>query len=116
MPYTAPPQQWDHTAIVADTYQPAEARLVDEDGEPYSLAGVTGVAQVRAVPGGAVALTPTVTITDAADGRFTWAAAAASTASLQPGDYQYGVRLTWGDGTVRTVLFGVVRFQPSRVS
>jgi hypothetical protein len=57
-----------------------------------------------------------VTITDATDGRFTWASPASDTDDLQPGDYQYGVRLTWGDGTVRTVLFGVVRFLPSRVS
>jgi len=113
--YTSPPQYFDHELIVGDTYQPAVVTLVDAADAPYSLVGVTGVAELRERVGGAVVLTPTVTVTDAAGGSFTWASTAAQTAGLRPDAYNYGVRLTWGDGTVRTILAGVVTVLAARV-
>jgi hypothetical protein len=113
--YTSPPQYFDHELVAGDTYQAAVVTLLDGAGAAYDLTGVTGLAELRERVGGAVVLTPTVTITSPAGGQFTWASPAAQTASLRPDTYNYGVRLTWGDGTVRTILAGVVTVLAARV-
>lgn len=111
--YTGTPVRWDHTLICGDTYQPGTVTLKDGNGTAYSLVGASGVASVKTVPGGAAVLSPTVTITDAANGTFTWSDTAAHTAAIAPGEYWYWVRLTFADGTVVTVLEGQVRALPS---
>lgn len=111
MAYTSAPQRWDHELIVGDTYQPAEVALVDDDGTAVSLTGATGLMQLVDEPGGAVLATGTVTITSGAGGTFTWAIAAATTASLIPQTAHYAVRITFSDGSIRTVLEGRVQIR-----
>lgn len=115
---TADPARWDFSAVIGDTLQPAS--FVLDDGAtpavPYDLTGVTGECQIRSEPGGALILAPTVTITDAAEGEFTFASSAAATADLAPGRARYAVRLTWPSGEVRTVIEGVVTIRSGVVS
>lgn len=114
MAYDAPPQRFDHELRIGDTYQPVEVQLTDETGAAYSIVGATGTAKVRDRDGN-VLLTPTVTLTDAANGRFTWSSTAAETAALKAGEAEFGVRLTFADTTVRTILLGHVTILPSAV-
>lgn len=111
--YTADPQKWDHNLWIGDTYQPVEVSLIDSAGVAIDLTGVEGDAQIRTEVGGRVLLEPTVTITDDAGGTFTWSSPATETAALAAGPAIYSVRLTWVDGTVRTILEG--RIQIKRV-
>jgi hypothetical protein len=117
--YSADPVRYDHSAVIGDTYQVGVLQVgsVGTDGTvtPYSLAGASGVASVKQVRGGSAVLSPTVTITDAANGRFTWSDTAAHTAALSPGDYEYAVRLTFADGSVRTIVYGTVHFLGTRI-
>lgn len=114
--YTAPPQVFDHDLWIGDTYQPAVIQLLDSTGAAYNLTGASGVCELRTESGGEILLAPTVSLTDAANGKFTWSSTAVQTAALKPGRAVFGVRLTFGDGTKRTILIGTVTIRPSRVT
>lgn len=113
---TSEPIRWDWTLLIGDTAQPASFVLEDAAGVAYDLTGVTGECQIRQETGGLVILTPTVTITDATAGTFTFAAPASATADLAPGRARYAVRLTWPDETARTIVEGTVTIRHSAVS
>jgi predicted alpha/beta-hydrolase family hydrolase len=115
VPYTAPPMKWDHELIIGDTYQPATVQLVDADDVAYPLDGATGECQIRTEPGGELLLSPTVTVDGTTD-TFTWSSAVAATAVLLPQRAKYSLRLTFSDGSKRTVLEGVVTIRRSVVS
>lgn len=91
-------------------------QLVDETGAPYSISGSTGVVQIREQPGTAAILEPVYTIESASNGEFYWLSPAASTASLAPGVYQYAARVTFSDGSVRTIVEGLVTVRRVAVS
>jgi hypothetical protein len=110
------PIRWDWTLLIGDTAQPASFILEEEDGTPYDLTGVTGECQIRAEAGGLVLLEPTVTVTDATAGTFTFSSPSTATDDLAPGRARYAVRLTWPDATVRTVVEGTVTIRLSAVS
>lgn len=114
--YTADPQQYNHDLWIGDTYEPVTVRLVDSTGTAYNLTGVTGACELRTEDGGQVLLSPTVSLVDAADGKFKWTSTATDTAALKPGFAVFGVKLTWGDGTKKTILFGRVSLRPKRVT
>jgi hypothetical protein len=103
--WTADPFVHDAVCIVGDTLL-LQFALEDSDGVAHNLSGVTGTASIRTEPGGLSVASPTVTVTSAADGEWEVELAAASTASLSPGSYRWAARLTWGDGTVKTVVEG----------
>lgn len=105
--YTADPAWFDFTQVIGDTLL-LQVALADAEGVAHDLTGVTATASVLTEIGGASVLDLTVTVTDAAAGEFEVGAAAADTAELDPGTYRYAVRITWGDGTVRTVLEGAM--------
>lgn len=108
MSYTAPPKRYDHELVVGDTYL-VIGRLLDAAGTAYDITGATGVAKVRSEPSGEVLLTPTVSlVTDGSDGYFQWTATAATTAALAPGRAQFALRLTFADGSKRTVVKGSI--------
>lgn len=107
MSYTAGPVRWDHDLIIGDTYFPAVAALATDD-VALDITGATGVAELRAEPGGAVVASPTVALIDGAAGTFKWALPAATTAIIPARSYLYFVRLTFADGSIRTVLEGRV--------
>lgn len=108
MTYTAPPVRYDHDLIIGDSYQPAEVQLLDAAGDPVSLVGATGTSALVSESTGSTLASPTVTVTDAANGRFTWSLAAATTAGLSVGYAAFYVRLTFGDTTVRVPINGRV--------
>lgn len=116
MAYTSPPVIWHHELVIGDTYSPAVIRLTDADGDPYDLTGATGVAELRTEPGGMLLLTPTVALVDADDGQFSWSSTAAATAGLVPAKARYSVRLTFADGSKRTILEGTVLIRRSVVT
>ncbi len=117
LPYTSPPQRWDHELIVGDTYQPAVVALTDSEGAAHDLTGATGEVQLRTEPGAALALSATWALVGSGSlGTFTWSASAASTASLAPGRYSYAVRVTFSDGSKRTVLEGTVTARRSVIA
>lgn len=117
MPYTSPPQRWDHELIVGDTYRPGVVVLEDSTGAAHDISGSTGEVQLRTEPGAALALSATYALdTDGTDGRFYWSASAAATAALAPGRYAYAVRLTFGDGSKRTILEGIVTVKKSVIA
>jgi hypothetical protein len=106
--YTAKPILWDHQLVIGDTYQPLIVQLLQSTGAAYDLTGVTGEAVIQDEAGGNVLVTATVSIVDAAAGKFTWSAPVADTEDLQPGNGVYSVRLTWPSGPTRTILCGNV--------
>lgn len=106
--YTADPFRFDHELVIGDTYQPATVTLQDSAGTAHSLSGATGLCYLREEPGGEILLTPTVTVTNAANGIFTWSSTAAATAALVPGKARYGVRITFSGGEKRTIVEGYV--------
>lgn len=114
MSYDAAPVQWDHELIIGDTYAPGVVQLADTlnaDGTvatAFDLTGATGTCALAPEPGAAAVLSPTVALVVAADGTFQWTAPASATADLQPGRYRYSVRLTFSDGTKRTIVHGTV--------
>lgn len=111
--YTAEPRRFDHKHRIGDTLQPAEATLYDGDGVALSMDGVTGECAIRREPGGAVLAEPAVAC---AGTSFTWRAEVEELLEVsEPGRYVYGVRLTWPDGTVRTVLIGDITAEASTI-
>lgn len=68
-------------------------------GQPVDLTGYTIRAQVRTAQGALLA-TLTPTITDAPGGRVQLRAAAATTATWEPGSYRYDVEFTSPAGDV----------------
>ena len=114
--YTADPFRFDHELIIGDTYQPCTVTLKDSTGTAYSLSGATGVCYLREEPGGEILLTPTVTVTDAAAGIFTWSASATLTAALVPGKARFAVRITFASGDKRTIVEGDVKIRRGVIS
>jgi hypothetical protein len=117
--YTAAARQWDHELVIGDTYHPADVTLKDSAGDAYDITGASGTALITTEPtGGTTLATPTVAlVTDGSDGQFRWTVAAATTAALTAGTRaHYSVRLTFADGTKRTILYGVVEFVKHPVS
>lgn len=107
--FSGVPIGWDHTLQVGDTYLPlAEVTLRDGDGVALNLTGVTGEVQLRNEDTLALVLTPTFALVDAAAGKFKWSSPPADTTALSAGRAAYSVRLTWPDGTIRTILDGTV--------
>ncbi|MEQ1565381.1 MAG: hypothetical protein ABMA64_07065 [Myxococcota bacterium] len=115
MSWTAQPQRFDLVHLVGETLA-LTVELVDADGVAVDLTGATGEAAVVAELGGGVVLEPVVTVTSAAGGQFTVTSTAAATAGLRPGTYRWGVRVTFGDGSVKTILEGelLARYSPVR--
>lgn len=116
MAYTAPPVQFDHELVIGDTYQPAEVQLTDGAGAGVSLSGATGEMQLRQEPGAVLIASGTVSIVSASEGIFSWSISAATTAALVPGTAQFSVRITFGDGTKRTVIEGTVTIRRAVVA
>jgi hypothetical protein len=110
-----PVVRYDWRLIPGDTVSVAFA-VKDSTDTAVSLAGASGVCQIRSEAGGELLLSPAVTVTDAATGAFTIASSAASTADLAPGIARYAVRLTLGDATVYTVREGTVSITASVIS
>lgn len=109
MSYDAAPVRWDHELVLGDTYSPGVVTLVDGADLPLDLTGVEGAAALRREPGDEAVLAPTVEIlSPETDGQFRWRSDATDTASLAAGTYRYGVRLTWPDGTAKTIVEGTV--------
>ncbi len=108
MSYTAPPMRYDHELIIGDTYLTI-AELVDSAGTAFDATGATGVALISTETGGTVLESPAVAlVTDGTDGAVQMSLTAAETAALTAQDALFFMRLTFADGTVRTVLEGRV--------
>lgn len=90
--------------------------LTDDTGTAYNIAGSTGLIQLRSEPGASVVLTPTYAIEDGPNGELSWSSPASETEDLAPGVYQYAVRVTFSDTTVRTILEGRVTVRRVAVS
>ena len=91
--------------------------LLTDNAEPPVAIDITGwvfLAEVRRRPGEASATTPvatmTVTVTDAPGGAFEVSIASGVTKLIGAGDYSYDVQATEADGTVRTLVRGVITF------
>ncbi len=95
-----------HELIIGDDYRPlVYGRLKDPTGAFYSLSGASGVAKVKTEFGGEVLATPTVTFAqDATSWYFYWALADDVTALLKPQEAYLSVRITFSDGTKKTVV------------
>lgn len=107
--YDAPPLRWDHELVIGDTYAPGVVALEDDTGAAHDITGATGEVRISEQVGGTVLLSPTWALVGAGTlGTFQWTDTAANTALLQSGRYPYAVRVTFSDGSKRTVLEGFV--------
>ncbi len=112
--YADKPVAFVHELIVGDDYRPVVVcRLKDADGAYYSLVGALGIAKLKREFGGQTLLTPTVTFgSDATSDYFYWTAPAAETELLSPMEAALSIRLTFGDGTKKTVIRTLLTIAP----
>jgi len=112
MPYSADPKRFDELSVwIGDTLHSGDIILQDAAGVAYSLAGASGECVVLSEPGGDTLLSPTVTISGPSTGTFYFSDTAANTADLAPQTGQFFIRLTFGDGTKRTILYGKIEIR-----
>jgi len=86
---------------------------VQENNSALDLTGYTARAQMRSThDSDSIALSFTVTVSDATNGILTMLASATSTASLTPGQYVYDVEIESSAGSVTRLLQGTVTVNP----
>lgn len=85
----------------------------DENDTVIDMSGYSFLAQARTrAKAAAVAFTFTVDDTDAATGVLVLEVAAATTADVPAGTYEWDLQWTDGAGDIRTILAGVVTVRP----
>ncbi len=81
----------------------------DSEGEPIDLTGCTIAAQIRQSFSSSTAYAFTMTLTDAAEGEFTWVMSATNTALINAtakAKWVYDVEITYPSGIVERILQG----------
>lgn len=112
--YTGDPQTYDLPLVIGDTFGPHVVEFQGDNGAIVDITGATGECEVRDSIGGTLLLSPVVTV-NGSGGSFTFTAAPNLTEPLAEQRAKYSVRLTFLDGTVKTVLEGDVDIRPSVV-
>lgn len=74
-----------------------------------NLAGRTYSSSIATTKGGSVVATPTVTVTDAANGQITWALTDTQTDALTGSTYVFDIVENAGTTTERTIVLGTIR-------
>lgn len=110
------PIVFNHSLRVGDTYQPTWVQLT-VGGEVVTLEGASGTWSLRREAGGLVLADGEVLVNEVSN-VFSWVAAHAATAALaeHAGEMaRFALRLTFGDGTRRTVIVGDVELMPETI-
>lgn len=75
---------------------------------PLDITGRTYTSSIAATIGGAVVATPTVTVTDAANGQFTWSLADSVTDTLTASRYVFDIVENADTTSERTIVIGTI--------
>jgi hypothetical protein len=81
----------------------------DTTTTPLDITGRTYSSSIATTKGGSVVTSPTVTVTDAANGQITWALTDTQTDALTGSMYVFDIVENAGTTTERTIVLGTIR-------
>jgi hypothetical protein len=107
--FTIPVVRGDDVSRLWELFESFEGFQGDTTTVELDITGRSYSSSIAAFKGGPLIVAPTITVTDAANGQFTWALTDTQTDTLTSASYVYDIVENAGTSTERTIVLGTVK-------